>query len=81
MQNVRYSEHDEIIAFLSSGASPEEIIQFKPSTDLQNRLSDLLSMAKTRELNPEEKAELDHYLVLEHIMRLAKIHARKKKAA
>ena len=73
------SPHDEIILLLSQGASPEEIIRYKPSAALQERMSLLLSWSKERPLSEVEKAELDHYLVLEHIMRLAKIHARRRR--
>ncbi|MBP8240075.1 MAG: hypothetical protein KAX50_08945 [Saprospiraceae bacterium] len=80
-----YSEvlgtHDEMILLLSSGASPEEIIRYKPSLQLQQRVSFLLDLAKERPLSSEEQAELSHYLVLEHIMRLAKINARRRLAA
>jgi hypothetical protein len=73
--------HDEIILLLSSGASPEEIVRYKPSLQLQERFSQLLNFNKQRSLSDEEKAELDHYLTLEHIMRLAKIHARRHLSA
>lgn len=71
------SSHDEIIVLLSRGAKPEEIIQYKPSAQLQERVSLLLRWSKERPLEDAEKSELDHYMVLEHIMRLAKIHARR----
>jgi hypothetical protein len=69
--------YDEIISFLASGASPAAIVAFKPSSQLQSRVSDLLFREKNERLTAEEKSELDHYLVLEHIMRLAKIRARR----
>ncbi len=81
MNFVAPSTHDEIILLLSSGASPEEIVLYKPSKDLQERVSTLLARNKERALTIEEQAEIDHYLVLEHIMRLAKLHARRRLAA
>jgi hypothetical protein len=34
-------------------------------------------MEKTSALSPDEKSELDHYMQLEHLMRLAKARARR----
>ncbi len=81
MNFITPTPHDEIILLLSSGASPEEIVRYKPSEGLQERVSSLLRWSKERQLDYEEQCELDHYLVLEHIMRLAKIHARRRIAA
>jgi uncharacterized protein YnzC (UPF0291/DUF896 family) len=39
-------------------------------------VADLVSREKSSGLTPDEKSELDDYLRLEHIMRLAKAHAR-----
>jgi hypothetical protein len=41
-----------------------------------DRVANLIYREKTRKLNPEESAELDHYLHIEHLMRLAKARAR-----
>jgi hypothetical protein len=76
-----YAPYNEIIEFLSSGASPEAIASFHPSTKMQERVEFLLIKEKDSGLTPEEKLELDHYFVLEHIMRMAKIHARRRLAA
>lgn len=67
--------YEEIIDFIASGTSPEKVIAFKPSEALQNRVSDLLFKNRTENLNLEEKSELDNYMLLEHIMRLAKARA------
>jgi len=55
----------------------EEIITFKPSDDLNNRVTELLAKEKTVSITEEEKKELDQYMWLEHLMRLAKARARK----
>jgi len=75
---VATKAYDEIINFIAAGATPAAIVAFKPSADLQSRVSDLLFREKNESLtDEEEKAELDNYLVLEHILRLAKIRARR----
>jgi hypothetical protein len=47
----------------------------RPSEMLQSRVSDLLFKNQNDNLNSEEKNELDSYMLLEHIMRLAKARA------
>ena len=73
--------YEEIIDFIASGTSPEKVIAFRPSETLQSRVSDLLFKNQNESLNLEEKNELDSYMLLEHIMRLAKARAFKILAA
>ena len=49
---------------------------FRPSEATTQHVSELIYREKTTGLSPEEKAELDHYMLLEHVMRMAKIRAR-----
>ena len=48
---------------------------------MQDRLELLLEKEKTTPLSPAEKDELDHYIVLERLVRLAKARARYRLAA
>jgi hypothetical protein len=73
--------YEEIIDFIASGTSPEKVIAFRPSESLQSRVSDLLFRNQNESLNSEEKSELESYMLLEHIMRLAKARAFKILAA
>ena len=50
------------------------MIAFQPSEAA--KASRLDPPGETTGLSPEETAELDHYLQLEHVMRLAKARAR-----
>jgi hypothetical protein len=52
------------------------MIDFRPSEASQARVEDLLAREKDGELSSAEKSELDHYLQIEHLMRLAKARAR-----
>ena len=54
----------------------EEVAEFKPSKVLRERVWDLIEREKTCGISPNEKAELDNYMEVEHLMRLAKAHAR-----
>jgi hypothetical protein len=67
--------YDEIIDFIASGTNPEKVIAFRPSEKMQARVSTLLYKEKTQSLTLEEKAELDNYSVIEHLMRMAKARA------
>ena len=70
--------YDPMIDFIVSGMPPEKIIAFRPPKSAMNRLEALITKKKQEELSKEEVSELDHYLFLEHIFRLAKARARKK---
>lgn len=69
--------YEEIVEFIAAGASPGGVVEFQPSEAAKARVADLLSREKTSGLSTEEKSELDHFLELEHIMRLAKARARR----
>ena len=66
----------EIIDFIATGTTPEAVTQFQPSAAAQQRVADLIQREKEQPLAPEEKAELDHFMELEHILRMAKARAR-----
>jgi hypothetical protein len=68
--------YEEIIDFIAAGTTPQNVIAFRPSEGAQERVADLLSREKEGGLSPDEKSELDRYLQLEHLMRLAKARAR-----
>jgi hypothetical protein len=69
--------YDEIIDFIARGTTPQSLIDFKISEDAQEYLEELVYKHKAGKLTPEEKKELDDFLVLEHIIRLAKARAYK----
>jgi hypothetical protein len=65
----------DVIAVLASQPTPEQVLALKPSDDMQARVSDLLERTKSEGLTRAEEVELDRYLYLEHLVRLAKAHA------
>jgi hypothetical protein len=69
--------YEEVVDFIASGTSPDTVAAFKPSDTVKERVRDLIYFEKTRGLALEEASELDHYMQLEHLMRLAKARARK----
>jgi hypothetical protein len=56
--------------------APAELIALRPSDETQRRVADLVSREKTSGLGRDETSELDHFLEIEHLMRLAKARAR-----
>jgi hypothetical protein len=68
--------YEEIAEFIAS-VNPAKVLAFRPSEETAQRVSDLIEREKTERLSAEEKSELDYYMRLEHLMRMAKILAHK----
>jgi hypothetical protein len=69
--------YEEIVEFIAAGTSPRGVATFRPSEEARLRVEDLLRRHKTATLSADESSELDHYLHIEHLMRLAKARARR----
>ncbi|NJL35958.1 MAG: hypothetical protein HC840_04815 [Leptolyngbyaceae cyanobacterium RM2_2_4] len=65
----------EVLDFLTTQPSPQDILAFKVSPQAQERLSILLSKNKENALTEAETRELDAYEQLEHLMILLKARA------
>ena len=68
--------YEEGVDFIAAGTSPDKVAAFRPSEATKQRVEELVEREKTDGLTGDERSELDHYLQLEHIMRLAKARAR-----
>ena len=73
--------YEEVVDFIAAGSDSAAVAAFRPSDTAQARVSALVAQEKTGELDTLEKAELEHYLQMEHLMRLAKARARQLLAA
>ena len=71
-----YKASDEVANFIAM-TDPAKVLTFRPSEETRQRVSDLIEREKTEGISDEEKRELDYYMQLEHLMRMAKIYARK----
>ena len=69
--------YDEIIDFLVEKTQTNELLLFKPSEESKKRVRELLFSEKDGKISATEKAELDDFMKLEHLMRLAKARAKK----
>jgi hypothetical protein len=72
---------DEVLDFLASTPTPEQIIAFRPSDRMQARVRELLERNRNGLLSSEESAELDEISRLNHFVSMLKIRARQKAAA
>jgi hypothetical protein len=70
-----FLDEQDIIALLASQPTPDQILALRPSPEFQARVSELLAESKAGTLSTKGEAELERYLTLEHLVRLAKTHA------
>lgn len=73
--SVNRKAYDEIVDFFARGTSSNAVIGYRPSTEAQGRVHDLLAKNKAGKLTPEEAAELELFGELEHFMQLVKARA------
>lgn len=69
--------YEEVVEFIAAGTTPSKVVAFRPSEESRQRVEDLIHREKAEGLSPEETEELDNYLHIEHLMRLAKARAKK----
>ncbi|BAT53426.1 hypothetical protein NOS3756_23860 [Nostoc sp. NIES-3756] len=74
-QSSNFLDEKQIIALLASQPTPEQILAIRPSPEFQARVSDLLAQSKVGTLSAKGEAELERYLTIEHLVRMAKAHA------
>ena len=75
-----FSDERTIMALLTSQPTPEQVLALHPSPEFQARAGELLERSKHGELTAHERTELDRYLLIEHLVRLAKANAYKRLA-
>jgi len=68
--------YEEIVDFIAAGTTPQSVASFEASQEAKDHVADLIHKEKTTGLTADETSELEHYLHLEHIMRMAKARAR-----
>lgn len=61
-----------ILNFIASEPTPEEIAAFEPTPEMTERRRTLVAREKTNEITPSEKAELDEYDRIEHLVVMIK---------
>jgi hypothetical protein len=66
--------YDDVAEFIA-GMNSQKVIEFKASPKNQLRFDSLLEKNANNGLSVQEKIEMDHYLVLNRIIGLAKARA------
>jgi hypothetical protein len=61
-----------VLDFIVSHPTPEQIAAFKPTPAMAERLRTLIAREKTNKLTRAEKAELDEYSHIEHLVVMMK---------
>lgn len=67
-----YNAYDQM-ADLIATFDPAKVLALKATSEMQSRLEDLIEKSKS--------SQLDHYIVLERLIRLAKIRVQAQKQA
>lgn len=70
-----YNVFDELADLLAS-MDPNKVLEFHTSSEAQKRLEYLLEKNKDGKLTKEETQELEQFMTVEHIVRVAKARAR-----
>ena len=69
---------DEITDFLATNPTPEQILAFQPSAELANRALELLRRNRENLITPDERAEMETFIRMDHFMTLLKAKTRLK---
>jgi len=66
---------NDVLEFLASLPSPQEILMLRPTESLQTRIDALLEKNRTVGWTANEREEWEQYEYLEHLVRMAKAKA------
>ncbi len=70
--------YEEVIDFIATQTTRSSLLAFHPSEQARDRVMELVTKEKESALTTDEQSELDHYMQLEHLMRLAKARAKQQ---
>ena len=68
--------YEEVVDFIAARTDSAELLAFRPSEEARARVAELIAREKSGAVTADERSELDHYLQVEHLLRLAKARAR-----
>ena len=67
-----------LLELLATLPHPKEILELRPSPELQDRIDTLLEKSRAGSLTSSEESEWDRYEYIEHLIRIAKASAQSK---
>lgn len=68
----------DVLEFLAGLPTPEEILNLRPSEQMQTRINELLDKNRAHGLTQDEQVEWEQYQYIEHLVRTAKAKAHMK---
>lgn len=75
MTNVKTSFYWELMDYLANLATPEQILAFKISDTMQQRLEELFEKNNEGEITPDERQELDEFVEFDQRVMILKARA------
>lgn len=72
---------EEIAQLFGSGPTDEQILNFRPSSDVAQRATQLLLLNRTGRIDGDLKRELDQYEQAELLMRMVKARIRARQGS
>jgi hypothetical protein len=70
--------YEEIVDFITARIAPQDMANWTPSDEARAELWRLVQAEKDGALSDAQRVDLNHYLELEHLMRLAKAKANQR---
>ena len=67
---------EEIVQFIADSAGAERLSAFRPSTEAEKRVAELLARQRAETLTAKDREELQMFVQLDHVLSLAKALAR-----
>lgn len=78
LPTMKQPAYDELMDFLTSGPTREQIVAFSTSTETRRRVRYLLNAHVSGLLTLDEKAELDEFNRIENFLRQLKLRAKRQ---
>lgn len=73
-----YRDADQVFEFLARLPNPKEVLALRASPELNARVSELIDLKREGQASASELHELDHYLHVDEVVRVAKAYARER---
>jgi len=66
---------ERVVNVISDFPSPEQVMSLRTTQEEESRLDELAAKNAAGKLTISERLELEHYLIAEHMVRMAKTNA------
>ena len=76
--SVGYKSVADVLEFFANLPAPDEILALRPSAEMQEKIDELLEKNRREGLSEAEEQTWASYEFVEHLVRIAKIKAKKQ---